>query len=74
MAKMVTNAAVNPPMLTMPEAVPSRSAGLNDRAKSKPIAEAGPYAARTSISSHDHRQRGAAGPQQHQSPGDDGGR
>src|SRR5664280_696743 len=39
---MVTNEATKPPTLTMPVAVPSRLAGLNVRAKSKPIIDPGP--------------------------------
>ena len=38
---------MNPPTLTMPVAVPIRCAGLNVRAKSKPIMDPGPPMAST---------------------------
>src|SRR5665648_605772 len=49
-ASTVTTVVEKPPTLTRPVDVPSRSAGLNVRAKSKPMADAGPLMPSTTTS------------------------
>ena len=60
---MTNSEATNPPMLTMPWAVPSVALGLNVRAKSNPTIDPGPPIEMTTtrtISSHSGARPGRA--------------